>query len=106
MKREDFKKIIKLRSVWKIDRRKGNYKLPNGESLSSYISGLVDSQLEIDNLCIGTDGNIYPCSGGKWNNETKAFDDFVIFVPFAENDRVAYDKQNVMRNALVNEIIF
>ena len=32
MKREDFKKIIKLRSFWKIDKRKGNYKLPNGNT--------------------------------------------------------------------------
>ena len=31
MKRTDFMKIIKLRSVWKVDRRKGNYKLPNGK---------------------------------------------------------------------------
>ena len=35
MKREDFKKIIKLRSFWKIDRRKGNYKLPNGKFLDN-----------------------------------------------------------------------
>ena len=29
IKREDFKQIIKLRSFWKIDRRRGNYELPD-----------------------------------------------------------------------------
>lgn len=29
MKRENFKKIIKLRSCWEIDKRKGNYELPS-----------------------------------------------------------------------------
>ena len=52
MKREDFKKVIKLRSFWKIDRRKGNYKLPNGKMLSDYITSLVESQMKLDNLAI------------------------------------------------------
>ena len=42
MKREDFKKIIKLRSFWKIDKRKGNYKLPGGDNLSVYVTDLVE----------------------------------------------------------------
>ena len=51
MKRKDFIKIIKLRSVWKIDKRLSNidYTLPNGEKLSDYIEELVTSQMEIDN---------------------------------------------------------
>lgn len=52
MKREDFKKIIKLRSFWKIDKRKGNYELPNGNRLSSYVRELVESQMKLDGLLI------------------------------------------------------
>lgn len=48
MKRDDFKKIIKLRSIWKIDRRKGNYTLPNGEKLTIYVKNLVESQMKVD----------------------------------------------------------
>ena len=56
MKRDDFKKIIKLRSIWKIDRRKGNYTLPNGEKLTIYVKKLVESQMKIDNLLIASNG--------------------------------------------------
>lgn len=35
MKRNDFKKIIKLRSRWKLTG--DNYKLPSGDSISVYI---------------------------------------------------------------------
>lgn len=50
MKRNDFKKIIKLRSRWKITGE--NYKLPSGEPVSVYIQKLVESQLEIDHLAV------------------------------------------------------
>ena len=58
MKREDFKQIIKLRSYWKIDRWRGNYMLPTGEWLSSYIRQLVISQLELDKLGIRKNGEL------------------------------------------------
>ena len=59
MKRENFKAIIKNRSFWKIDKRRGNYELLNGEKLYSYVERLVDSQMKLDNLAIGKDGNLY-----------------------------------------------
>lgn len=58
MKRKDFMKIIKLRSYWKIDKRMGNYKLPNGERLSSYVMELVKSQMQLDKLAIRENGNL------------------------------------------------
>ena len=73
MKREDFKKIIKLRSVWKIDKRKGNYVLPNGEKLSSYVRELVESQMKLDNLLIRNNGDLCFGFGGEWSTETKEF---------------------------------
>lgn len=56
MKREDFKKIIKLRSFWKIDKRKGDY-----------------------NLLIGENGDLFPGSGGTVNKELKQINDYTIF---------------------------
>ena len=53
MKREDFKKIIKLRSFWKIDRRKGNYKLPDGSWLSEYVAKLIEQGVTLDAKLVG-----------------------------------------------------
>lgn len=58
MTRENFIKIIKLRSVWKIDKRRGNYKLPDGTHLRDYVLRLVESQLELDNLGIRANGDL------------------------------------------------
>lgn len=105
MKREDFIKIIKLRSFWKIDRRKGNYKLPSGEKLDSYIRQLVESQLSVDGLGIAANGNLYTISGGTWNEEAKYFNDYVLSVPFSENEICSYDDYNRRLSALISEII-
>ena len=56
MKRNDFKKIIKLRSRWKLTG--DNYKLPSGDSISVYIQKLVESQLEIDQLAVLKNGDL------------------------------------------------
>lgn len=104
MRREDFRNIIKLRSIYKIDKRKGNYNLIEGK-LSDYIIGLVESQMKIDNLGIAKDGNLYPCSGGNWNAEKKDFDDITILIPFEENEVVPFDKHEVRVNQLVFDII-
>ena len=60
MERKDFIKIIRLRSIWKIDHRKGDYTLPNGKRLSSYVERLVESQMALDNLKIRKNGNLAP----------------------------------------------
>ena len=58
MLRDDFIKIIKLRSIWSINKVKGNYKLPNGEKLSSYIKRLILSQMKIDDFGIRNNGDL------------------------------------------------
>lgn len=58
MTRKELATIIKARSIWKIDRRRGDYKLPNGERLSEYVYDLVESQLSLDNLGILANGNM------------------------------------------------
>ena len=105
MKREDFKKIIKLRSFWKIDRRKGDYKLPNGERLSIYITKLVESQMKLDNLGIRLNGDLCLMSGGEWNTETKEFDDYTLMPAFQGNEVCSFDDMQRRIESIVREII-
>ena len=105
MKREDFKKIIKLRSFWRIDKRKGNYKLPNGKRLSSYITDLVESQMNIDNLGIRSNGDLCLMSGGERNAETNEFDNYTLMPAFQDNEICSYYEMETRIKKLVSEII-
>ena len=104
MKREDFKTIIKLRSFWKIDKRKGDYNLPAG-TLKDYVRYLVDSQMELDHLGIQKDGDLCDCFGGEWNTETKEFDDYTLVPIFKENETCSYDEMEKRINCLISEIV-
>ena len=105
MKREDFKKIIKLRSFWKIDKRKGNYKLPNGEMLSDYIYSLVESQMNVDGLGIRSNGDLCLSSGGGWNTETKEFEYYTLMPEFKDNEVCSYDDMERRIKSIVREIL-
>ena len=106
MTREDFKKIIKLRSFWKIDKRKGNYTLPNGKRLSDYITDLVESQMKLDNLGIRANGDLCVASGGGWNTETKEFDDYTLMPEFQDNEVCSYDEMENRIKSIVREIVY
>lgn len=106
MKREDFKKIIKLRSIWKIDKRKGNYELPNGEKLSTYVRNLVESQMKLDDLQIRENGNLCFGAGGEWNTETKQFNDYTLMPPFENNETCSYDEMEKRITKIVNELLY
>lgn len=74
MTRKNFIQIIKLRSAWKIDKRRGNYELPNGTHLRDYVEKLVESQLELDNLGVRANGDL--CFYDKANSRLMpAFED-------------------------------
>lgn len=106
MKREDFKQIIKLRSYWKIDRRKGDYKLLNGNHLSDYIRDLVESQMKLDNLGIRENGDLCFCSGGEWNTKTNEFDNYTLMLAPAFQDEICpYDEMERRVNCLIRELI-
>lgn len=105
MKREDFMKIIRLRSVWKINKKKGNYKLPNGEFLSDYIRNLVDTQMTIDNLGVRTNGDLCSSSGGTWNEELKYFNNYTLTPVFENSEICTYDEMEKRINLLVRELI-
>ena len=105
MKREDFIKIIRLRSVWKVDKRIGNYKLLNGRRLSDYISKLVETQMEIDNLGIRKNGDLCFCQGGGWNFDDRKFNDYVLHPAFEKNEICTYVEMERRINNLIREIV-
>lgn len=105
MKRKDFIQIIKLRSVWKIDKRRGNYTLPSGNKLSDYVEELVESQMKIDNLGIRANGDLCFCEGGDLNLEGYNFEDYLLKPGFEENEICAYDKMQKRIKHLVFEIV-
>ena len=105
MKRKDFIKIIKLRSCWRIDRRSGNYTLPNGKKLSIYVDGLVRSQMQLDSLGIRESGDLCFCDGGKWNESAGEFDDFRLMPDFEENEVCSYERMNKRIDLLIREIV-
>lgn len=104
MKRTDFIQIIKLRSCWKIDKRKGNYMLPNGKMLHEYIMFLVESQMKIDNLGVRKNGELCFCTSGEWNMETKRFDDYTLIPSYENNETCTYDEMETRIKLLVSEI--
>ena len=104
MKREDFKTIIRARSAWKIDRRKGNYNLPAG-TLKDYVMRLVISQMELDQLGILSSGDLALMSGGEWNEVIKDFDDYTLMPGFAPNEICPFEKMEYRVISLVCEII-
>ena len=106
MKREDFKKIIKLRSCWKIDKRKGDYKLPNGNDLSEYVTDLVESQMKLDNLGSRSNGDLCFASGGEWNAETKEFDNYTLMPAFQDNEICSYDEMEKRVSRLVLGLLY
>ena len=95
-----FKKIIKLRSCWIIDKRIGNYKLPNEERLSNYITELVESQMKLDNLGIRKNGNLCLCSDWNWTS-----DEYTLIPDFEHKEICTYNDMERRIKTLVYEII-
>lgn len=94
MKRDDFKKIIKIFSFWRIDKRKGDYRLPNGKYLSDYLKKLAAKLLEQNQLAIRADGNIGEIVGEK------------IFIPFGENEDILPEQQEKAIKNLIKEMLY
>lgn len=94
MKRDDFKKIIKIFSFWRIDKRKGDYRLPNGKYLSDYLKKLAAKLLEQNQLAIRADGNIGEIVGEK------------IFIPFGEDEDILPEQQEKAIKNLIKEMFY
>lgn len=58
MKRKEFKQLIKIMSTWKVDKRMGNYRLPDGSPLCSHLYEVAANQLKLNGLAIDSKGNV------------------------------------------------
>lgn len=95
MTREDFKKIIALRSIWTVG--KGDYELPDGEYLHMYIDTKVNNQMYIDSFGINENGNLMPVE-----QQGEVF----IFTYSDGHREMSYIKEQYDRiQILINEII-
>lgn len=103
MKRNDFKKIIKLRSQWEF--KGDNYTLPSGEPISTYVQKLVESQLEIDHLAVLKNGDLAFSTGGEWNDRAKEFEDYKLMPDYKENETCDFYEMEKRIKALVYEIV-
>lgn len=104
MTRSDFIKIIKLRSAWKINHRKGNYTLPNGDRLSTYIDELVRGQMELDRITgITSDGELAPCAVSGLDECGLPI--YTVMPAFRENETVSFDEMERRIRRLVVEIL-
>ena len=93
MKRNEFKRIIKIMSFWRVDRRRGNYRLPSGDKLSDYLLGEVLRFLDRNNLAIDSRGDVHEVISGA------------IFVPFADSEELNEEQQEARARAIVREMI-
>lgn len=95
MKRTEFKTVIKAISDWKIDKRKGNYRLPSGRLLSDYLEEIGEDFLKAFNKAISIDGDIY-----DYIPESET-----IFRPFLENEKTCQDEQRKRLKAVICEML-
>lgn len=106
MKREKFKKIIKLRSSWKIDKRLGDYKLPSGERISKYVRELIESQMSIDSLLIRENGDLCFGTGGEYDKNTQERKNYILMPPYKNNETCAYEEMERRITILVSELLY
>ena len=103
MKRNEFKKIIKIRSEWQFTG--DNYKLPSCEPISAYVRRLVESQMNVDNLAILENGDLSFATGGEWNNTAKKFENYTLMPDFKENETCEFNEMEKRIDALVYELV-
>lgn len=96
IKRENFKKIIKMMSDWEIDRRRGNYRFPNGGYLFQYLENFITDFLKNNSLALDKSGDVR-CTmelGGK----------LMIFRAFGEDEKI--ESQDERIKILIREMIY
>ena len=95
MKRNELKTVIKDVSNWKIDKRRGNYKLPSGRLLSDYLEEIGEDFLKAFNRAISIDGDV--CD---YIPQTAT-----ICRPFLENEKTCQDEQRKRLQAVIFEML-
>ena len=106
MKREDFKKIIRLRSVRKINAKRGNYDYkPGYKTIAEYVKELVESQMKLDGLLIRENGDLCIGSKTKWNEETGYFEDYRLYPGYGDDEICTFDDMEKRIKKLISEIV-
>lgn len=105
MERDDFKKIIKLRCGLKDKKVNGSIKTPYDSYLKEHITKLVESQMEIDNLGIMSNGNLCLAYGGGWNTEQQRFDDYTLISGDYYNETCTSEEMKQRIAVLAAEIV-
>lgn len=95
MKRNELKAAIKALSDWKIDKRKGDYRLPSGRLLSDYLEEVGEALLKAFRKAISIDGDIY-----DYIPQTST-----IFRPFIDNERTCQDEQRKRLQVVIFEML-
>lgn len=97
MKRSEFEQVVKAFSVWKIDKRKGNYRLPSGNLLSNYLQDLIQELCKNNQIAFAKNGNLY---------QKIVFDEKdVIFIPFADFEKLDNAEQEARAKSFVFELL-
>jgi hypothetical protein len=97
MKREEFKQVVKAFSFWRIDKRKGNYRLPSGARLSFYLEELTSDLCNNNKIAFAKNGNLY---------KKIIFDGKdIISIPFAEDENFNNAEQEKRIKSFVCELL-
>lgn len=96
MTRKGLEQIIKLRSDWAVDKRKGDYALPSGGMLSEYLFDLLTEQLDVDHLGFTTAGELV-----TYDKENKR-----LIMPFARDEETNWGEQYKRKIAFVHDMVW
>ena len=95
MNKKELKTVIKAISDWKVDKRKGNYRLPNGRFLSDYLEEIGEDFLKAFSKAISINGDIY-----DYNPQTAT-----ILRPFLDNEQTCQAEQRKRLKAIIFEML-
>lgn len=94
MKKNAFEQVVKAFSIWRVDRRKGNYTLPNGKRMADYLEELTGELLKTNRLAFRKNGDVGELIG---ENE--------IFTPCAEDERTTDAEQEKALKKFVYDLL-
>ena len=102
MKRKDFKTLIKIMSPWKVKKRCGNYRLPDGSPLCNYLYDVATTQLKLNGLAIDSKGNVNKVfTSLKITSLTDKCIEFMFI-----NEKTSVIEQQHRVSKIINEMIY
>lgn len=93
MTKDNFLKVVKAFSLWRIDKRKGNYRLPSKSKLSEYLYELIRKIMTNNKLAFRKNGHLGDIIDGK------------IFVPYCDDEQLDEMEQRKRTRNFICEIL-